>query len=447
MTNAEIREICLGEFEKNKDIIEERAKENIEKYRKGNCTVYLTNKNGQPLKQTEVIVKQKDHEFKYGANIFMLDEFESDSENKKYREMFSEYFNLATVPFYWCDIEPEQNKLRYEIGSEKIYRRPTPDLCVEYCKEKGILPKLHCLVYDPFRPKWLDSDNLETQKQLYEKRFKEIAQRYGDKMYEIEVINELLLIQWGYEKYSCISKERDVIEWSFNLAKKYFPNLPLVINDGHYHTSCDFLNYRNPYFMLIDASLSKGTPIEKIGFQNHIWCFNTGLTKEKLLNNKKFFDPLTQIKGLDQFSEFNKPLEITEITIPTLGEGEEAEEIQAELLKYLYTIWFSTPLMESVVYWNTIENTAAVMGDWNENDLRGGLFRRDFTPKASAIMLKKLFNEVWRTNETLITDRDGKIDFRGFYGNYILEIKTDFGVVTKEISLSKNGETTNKISL
>jgi len=33
-------------------------------------------------------------------------------------------------------------------------------------------------------------------------------------------------------------------------------------------------------------------------------------------------------------------------------------------------------------------------------------------------MLKTLFSKEWRTDLELITDKDGYIDFRGFYGEY-----------------------------
>ena len=113
-------------------------------------------------------------------------------------------------------------------------------------------------------------------------------------------------------------------------------------------------------------------------------------------------------------SEFGKPLEITETTIPTFGEGLEAEDIQAEILKHLYTLWFATPQMESVVYWNTVEGTA--YGD--ENNFFGGLFHKDLTPKKSARMLLDLFSKQWHTQENLITNSNGEITFRGFFGTY-----------------------------
>ena len=131
-------------------------------------------------------------------------------------------------------------------------------------------------------------------------------------------------------------------------------------------------------------------------------------------------DPVKQIKAMDVLSSFGKPLEITEVTVPTVGTGDEAEALQAEILKNLYTLWFSIPQMETVVYWNTVEGTAwnAPNGSWRENDCRGGLFRRDFTPKPAAKMLYHLFHEQWCTMLTVKTDENGCADLRGFYGDY-----------------------------
>lgn len=57
---------------------------------------------------------------------------------------------------------------------------------------------------------------------------------------------------------------------------------------------------------------------------------------------------------------------------------------------------------------------------WNENNTRGGIFHRDLTPKRSALALHKLLHETWHTKLDAVTDADGCIDFRGFYGTYRL---------------------------
>jgi hypothetical protein len=137
------------------------------------------------------------------------------------------------------------------------------------------------------------------------------------------------------------------------------------------------------------------------------------------------FDPELMLRGLDILSEFGKPLEITEVTIPTLGEGEEAEQLQADILRELYTIWFATPKMESVLYWNLPDGAAANAPEWNENNTRGGIFNHDMTPKKAAFELKRLFNEEWHTDEELVTDENGCIRFRGFFGDYEAKVGSD----------------------
>ena len=96
--------------------------------------------------------------------------------------------------------------------------------------------------------------------------------------------------------------------------------------------------------------------------------------------------------------------------------------IQADLLEMMYTVFFSIPKMETIMYWNTVDNTAYVGKGWNENNCRNGLFHRDFTPKKSAERLYYLLNEKWHTDLTLETNENGEIEFRGFYGNYSAEV-------------------------
>ena len=220
----------MGAYEADKTAIDIKIADGIEKHRKGYCKLRLVDKNGNSVAGKKIKVTQKNHDFKYGANIFMLDEFESEKDNAEYRRFFKEYFNLATVPFYWNSLEPEEGKPRYDKNSKKIYRRPAPDLCVDYCEENGIMPKLHCLVYDKFPPEWLQKLPLEEVKKKYEERFRQISERYSGRMYEFEVINELLLEKYWVQKTK-LSETKDIIEWSFNLAQKYFPNEILVINE------------------------------------------------------------------------------------------------------------------------------------------------------------------------------------------------------------------------
>jgi len=132
-------------------------------------------------------------------------------------------------------------------------------------------------------------------------------------------------------------------------------------------------------------------------------------------------DPALHFRGLGILSEFGLPVELTEVTVSTLGDTEEDEQLQADLLKLWYSVWFSHPAVDTIVYWNTVEGYAHSANGWNENNCRGGLFHHDLTPKKSALVIKELFGGLWHTDLELTTDEDGQIDFLGFFGDYLLE--------------------------
>lgn len=448
MTAKEKRELYMKAYNEHKDEIDARIADGIEKNRKGWCKVRLTDENGKPLSGKKIKVNQKKHDFKYGANIFMLDEFENEADNVEYRRFFKEYFNLATVPFYWNGVEPEEGKLRYDKNSEKIYRRPAPELCVEYCEENGIDAKLHCLVYESWVPKWVAKLPLDEVKKKYEERFRQISERYSGRMFEFEVINELLLEE-GWTNKSALSAEKDIIEWSFNTARKYFPNETLVINEGNPIHGLYIADYRYSYYMMIENALQKGAPIDKIGLQNHLFigaAEHTEEAYEKTLRARVIWNnPMIYFKGLDVVSTLGLPVEFTEVTVPTFGETEEDEELQADMLKLWYSVWFSHPAVDTIVYWNTVDGYAydAPDGKWLENNCRGGLFHHDLTPKKSALMLKKLFGELWHTDLEITTDKDGYAEFRGFFGDYTVEAEGK----AFEIAIHKNENSSFNLSL
>ena len=441
----EIKRLWLDFSKADKELLNGRIAEDIEKYRKGYCKLRFTDKNGKPISNKKITVNQVKHDFRYGANIFMLDEFENDEVNKRYRDTFKKYFNSATVPFYWDGIEPEKNKTRYDKNSKKIYRRPPTDLCMEYCEENGINPKLHCLVYEAFVPDWVPKNDIGKMEELYEERFRQISERYSRRMFEFEVINETLLLPF-VEKKSIIGKKDDVVEWAFKLAEKHFPNDKLVINDNVSTTLtnpganpiCNIAKYGTLafYYLLAENSILKGCKIDTIGLQHHCMVGVDSTTQEEYDKSVKkgsdMFSPSNILKGLDTVEKLGKPIEITEITIPTFGETEEFENIQADLLEMLYTSLFSHKSVETVVYWNLPDNCAYSSSEtWNENRCRGGLFHKDMTPKKSAERLYYLFNKKWHTDLELTTDENGYVEFKGFYGDYDIEIdgkKEKFGL-------------------
>ena len=429
------RDNLLKYFDENKDYMDARVSHGIEWYRKGAATLNFVENGSKKAGNITVEIKQKNHEFKYGANIFMLDEFENEEKNKLYREKFPAALNLATIPFYWSDLEPERGKPRYTADSPKIYRRPATDLCVDYCLENGIEPKCHCLNYDNFVPQWLSDATVAEHKKALEKRFRELAERYADKIPSWEVTNETFNSNWHPQ--SKFYNEDDFVEWSFRMADRYFPNNKLIINDYElWHSRKP--NVREPYFMQIESLKANGLHhLDSVGMQ-----FHSFFPKEAVKDLAKIrYNPIHLYDVLDLYAKTGKRLQITEMTLSAYTDSDENEELQAQLLKNIYSVFFSHPAMEAIIYWNLADGYAAFAphGDMTvgENVYRGGLLRFDMTEKPAFKMLKYLFNELWHTETTLSTN-NGELSFRGFFGDYDLLIHVDGKTIPHRISLSRD---------
>ena len=445
------RRKVLEEFYRQEDFMREKVREGIEKHRKGGCSITLTDKNGAPIKGAKIKVVQKTHEFRYGANLFMLDELETKEKNDLYKKYMSSFGNMATLPFYWDATEPQKGKTRYSKDSEKLYRRPPIDLCMEFCNQHGIEPREHALAYEAFFPKWLYDSSIDEIKSELEKRYKEISELYADKISTIEVTNEM---KWDKGRTAFYDSD-EYVEWCFKLAEKYFPNNQLVINEWTDLSWSQSGTETDTYYSYIKDTLCRGARIDAIGMQYHMFHQK----QDEYAQTRPFYSPENLYRHMDLYSTFGKPLQVTEVTVPAYSNSAEDEQIQAEIIENLFSIWFSHPNVEQIIYWNMIdgyahlwdpspEKIAASQGDMTlgENYYYGGLLRFDLTPKPAYFAIKNLFEKKWHTEEELVTDQNGRIEFSGFYGDYELEITANGQSEHKKITLSSKKNNENHIT-
>ncbi len=437
------REDVLKNFEKYKDETAERVKCGIEQNRKGYARFKIRDKDGNPVAGVKIRAKQKRHEFLHGANLFMLDELETEKKNEQYKENFRNAFNEATLPFYWSDLEPIEGKPRFAKDSPKIYRRPAPDLCLEFCEKNGITPKSHCLTYFNFQPDWVDKNDISDMKMKLEKRYKELSERYAGRINGWEVINELFCTQDPWNKNTFFRAD-DVLDWNFRLAEKYFAGNELIINEASQVWQWKHFAYtRSGYYQMIKQGIEKSLRIDTVGMQFHMFFSREG-EKQHVTD---MYNPKTLFAVMDTYERLGKPLQITEITIPAYSDSAEDEQVQAELIEQLYSIWFSHKAVEAIIYWNLPDGYAAFapQGDMTsgENIYHGGLIRFDMSKKPAYDMIHHLFHERWITDTETETDADGNAVFKGFYGDY--EITA--GDCSFDISLRNGAENIFDIQL
>ena len=428
------RELVLESFIKNKDVLDKRNSEGIEKYRKGNFTLKFNN-----VCDKTVTIRQKKHKFLFGCTAFMLNSFEKEEKETIFKERFANLFNQAVVPFYWSDLEPTEGKVRFRKDSENIYRRPAPDIVLEFCKEYGIEPKGHCLTWNGFVPGWLAKYSPEERKKILERRFKEIADEYADKIPSFDIVNE---------SASNYNRGRKVLfenydEFGLSLGGKYFPNNIKILNETN---TAIWTNYRTEgkymaFNMQLKEFVAKKLPIDEIGLQYHIFRRSEEMETD-IDVRKAFLNVPSMLEILDIFDAYGFPMHISEITIPGSGQKEENEEVQAYLVEQLYKTWFATRNMKSIVWWNMVDGYAAYapLGtNEGENRCGGGLMRFDMSEKPAYKVLDKLINKEWKTNiEVKVTDNEYK--FRGFYGDYEIVVKDESGERVIDAKLYENNE-------
>jgi GH35 family endo-1,4-beta-xylanase len=258
-----------------------------------------------------------------------------------------------------------------------------------------------------------------------------LSGRYKDRIEDWEIINETLIP--FQSRNHAIFREPDYLEWSFEMAKEFFPDNRLLINEAALYVWGKVFNYsRSQYYLLIERLLGMRTRIDGIGMQFHM----LDKQEDEEAETPAFYNPRHIYDLLDCYEGFEKPIQITEITIPAYSENPADEETQAEIVRNLYRIWFSHKAVESIVWWNLVDGYGHVEKSLDWNSYYGGLLRHDMSPKPAWHIVRDLITKEWRTDATLFSGEADQVRFRGFYGSYDVEISHDGKTVNKKIVLS-----------
>lgn len=293
-----------------------------------------------------------------------------------------------------------------------------------------------------FFPDWLADKSVMEVKFELERRFSEIAERYADRIHTIEVTNEMM---WDVGKTKFYRAD-DYLEWCYKTAEKYFTNNQLVINEwsGLWYDTWETVS---PYYMMIENTILKGGRIDAIGMQYHMFQKR----EEEKNNIQKAYNPVKLYSIMDTYAKLKRPIQITEVTVPAYSNDSADEEIQAQIIENLYSIWFSHANVEQIIYWNLVDGYAAFapQGDMTsgENYYYGGLLRFDMTPKPSYYTIKNLFQKKWHTSETITTGSDGSAVFKGFKGKYEVTVVADGKKISKTADFSSSDAMHNKLEI
>jgi GH35 family endo-1,4-beta-xylanase len=394
-----------------------QADENIEKYRKGDVSIQFINKDGKPVKNAEVEIKQETHDFLFGCIIFDLVGDDDIYKTELFRERFKHVFNLAVLPFYWPYYEWEQGMPEWKS------RVPV----IEWCRANGMTTKGHPLVWacESGVPRWLRGYSVEETEELLKARVINTVNGFEGKIDLWDVVNEPIHVKTWQNKISNLDDENDwgvedpipaiadYVEKALQWAHQADPSATLLINE--YQTLADESS-RQRYYDLLKELRSRNTPFSDIGIQAHE-------------PRQEWFNPETVWKTFDLYASLGLTIHITEFTpqssgVPITGgwrTGGWTPEAQTEFTEQMMRLSFGYPAVASFVFWGLSDRNS-----WLD---KGGLIDEEYRPKPVYRALDKLINETWHTELSAKTDDKGRLAFRGFYGKYTIRLKSADGTI------------------
>lgn len=141
----------------------------------------------------------------------------------------------------------------------------------------------------------------------------------------------------------------DYCLWLFNLARQLFPSNTLILNDTVGASFHEFRGKYSGYYLNIKDLLSRGARIDEIGMQCHLGDHGG----ENVCNGERLCNVL------DTFAALGKPINISEISIPSEFDGVVDEDLQAEAAEQLYKICFSHPAVTGLTWRNLPDDGVA----------------------------------------------------------------------------------------
>lgn len=239
---------------------------------------------------------------------------------------------------YWNQVTPENGgKWGSVEGTRDNMNWGTLDAAYNLAKDNDFYFKFHVLIWGNQQPAWIanlsDAEQLEEIKEWYQA----VADRYPD-IDAIEVVNEPLhdppnsSEDNGGNYINALggtgSTGYDWVITSFTLAREYFPNAKLMLND--YNIVNNFGAVTN-YLKIINLLKDRGL-IDQIGVQAH--AFSTRGAASTMKNN------------LDRLAETGLPIYATEMDIDGPTDAEQLADY-----KRIFTTFWEHPAVKGVTLW------------------------------------------------------------------------------------------------
>lgn len=416
------------------------AEARIRTHRQASASIRVVAEDGTPVADARIEVEQESHEFLFGANSSLVMDYliaarihgshVPDHVVKEYAAVTSravgDYIqilaalaNYTALPVWWDLYEHEPGRIDHELYRKELAR----------LHRQGLKVLAHHLVWNNMTPAWVPDDCDELGRAV-DKRVSDFMSEYRYALDYFLVVNEPgnpFRPIFEHDKMTrCI---RNVGTEAFAAralltARTAAPEAKLMINE------VSILEHQGFPALLDGLKARYGRPLyDIIGIQSHM--------HEKLWSLDDVW------KVCEGYSAFGAPIQFTEVSVlsgtPISGRSyggtttKEGEDLQADYVVKLYTVLFSHPAVEGIMWWNLSD-----LGAWR--DAPAGLLRRDMSPKPAYAALMDLVKRKWWTRAQATTSAQGRAGFTGFFGSYRITVTPQHGQPKRfNLRLSRDG--------
>ncbi len=392
----------------------EGAAKRIDKHRKGDLAVVVTDQLGQPLKGVTVKVEMTRHAFGFGAAVTAYLLTEDSADGRRYRKIVEDWFSKVV---FENDLKWGPWQLGQTVPKEHRFSMHRKNEAIKWLHQRKIPIRGHWLchnVLDRIPPAEKLAGQPDKLLSAIKTHVDAEARTLRGRIAEWDAINHL--VGWG-KSTSDVIGEDGLVE-VLRAARAADPNAAIYVNEGQVLTGGKELadTRREAYSQRIQRLLKAGAPIDGIGFMGHFTEGNlTGMEKVYAI--------------LDDYAKLNRRLQITELDVDSTD-----EDLQADYYRDILTIAFSHPKVDGVVMWGFWAGK-----HWKPN---AALINKDWTLKPAGTAWRNLVLGTWWTRDTLVTDAAGKAGVRGFLGSYRVTVRGSGGATkTVEVELPSVGKT------
>lgn len=386
----------------------DEALKRIEKNRKTNITVNVSDENGNPIKDAEVKSEMIKNNFIFGTavhnNLLQLSATDGASDKAKlYAKNVLKYFNTVVYDTAgkWPTIE--KDRAQYATG---IYN---------WSKENNIDVRGHALFWDnlkfypeSFKQAW----DFMTDDERYwrvQEHINENMTYFGNNIKQWDLLNEPLANR-NLINIIGVEKTADL----FKIAKKIAPNVSFYVNEtGINGNNANWLQTRK-LAGFVKKLNDNGAQVDGIGIQAH--C-GTALRYPQEFYNQ--LDYLATESGVNEIA-------VTEYDFTV-----DDEELAADNLRDMLIATYSHPKATGFLTWGFWDGQ-----HWKNN---APFFYSDWRPKQALSVWDNYVNGEWKTSVSGKSDTNGVFSFRGHKGEYSLTIKYGDSEANAVFNTDKSG--------